>query len=456
MNPVLLTLLLFSGAIAALLIFRQWPEYSFWIIILLLFDPTGHFSVYFGKDALGGFYYRDFLFAMAFFPLLSPGINVRSLFHYRPFLVLLGVQLLFLFYHLFIYGYLQPGKGWGYLFRYVMIRERMSVFGFLLIVPAFAMARRNLSFLVDLLVISTVLIYILFFVSILSDADLIPVWQAERYRGTGILRFSMFSSGLTDMLIPLAFFVFARKVAYRYRNLLYTAFVLVILATLLSLTKSNYINLAGLVVASLFLFYRFYRPSFHGLLYMLLGPALIMFILMFIVFPEYPEIVWRQVEDLWLFLSGGAYTSGAVEGRLVNQWPAHLALIKERPFFGTGAGFSDFFSMRFDPSDYEVTDLPITGHLAMYGIVGLIVYSVFYVFLWHYLVVGFKRFKTRINQISNIDCAFYFVVFAWMVKNFLFKPNYLFNELTTGTLMINLYAAILLGLLYRQNTKRES
>jgi hypothetical protein len=38
-----------------------------------------------------------------------------------------------------------------------------------------------------------------------------------------------------------------------------------------------------------------------------------------------------------------------------------------------------------------------------------------------------------------------------MVKTFFFKPNYLFNELTTGTLHINLYAGILAALLYRQS-----
>ncbi len=450
MDSLLLILFLLSFAILGFLVVNRWPDYAFWIIILLLFDPTGHFSVYLGKDSLGGFYYRDFLFAMAFLPLLSSGVGVKAAFSYRPFLILLGVQLLFLLYHLFIYGYWQTGNGWGYLLRYVVVRERMTVFGFLLIIPVFVMARRNLSFFLDLLVLSTVVIYILYFVTILTGMDLIPVWQAERYKGSGILRYSMMSTGLTDMLVPVAFFVLARKVPYGFKNMLFAGVAMVIMASLLSLTKSTYLNLAGLITASLFLYYLFYRASIPGLFGILAGPALAVLLLMFVVFPEYPGLAFRQVQDLWFFITGDAYTSGMVEGRLVNQWPAHLALINERPLFGTGAVFSDFFSMRFHPSDYEVTDLPITGHLAMYGFVGLAVYSLFYFRLWQYLIRGYREFKRRLDRVDVLDVAFFFVIFAWVVKTFIFKPNYLFNELTTGTLMINVYAGILAALLYRQ------
>jgi O-antigen ligase len=182
---------------------------------------------------------------------------------------------------------------------------------------------------------------------------------------------------------------------------------------------------------------------------MLRGPAILMFLLMLIVFPDYPWLVWRQVADLWLFVTGDAYTSGVVEGRLVNQWPAHLALISQRPWFGTGAGFSDFFSLRFHPSDYEVTDLPVTGHLAMYGVVGLAIYSLLYIQMWRYIANIYRMIKNRIGKVNDLDIALFFVVFGWIVKTFFFKPNYLFNELTTGTLLINLYAGILAALIYR-------
>ncbi|WP_016778405.1 hypothetical protein [Anaerophaga thermohalophila] len=449
MNPVLMIFLLVSLMAFGIIAIRRWPDHAFWIIIILLFDPSGHLTVYFGKDALGGFHYQDFLFVLAFVPLISSKVEVKHLLHFRPFLIVLGVQLLFLLYHVFVFGYWQPGKGWDYLVRYVLVRERMSVFGFLLIIPSFVMARRNLSILVDVLGWSSLVVFILFFLTVFTDFEFVPVWQAERYRGTGIMRYFMYSAGLTDMLLPLTFFVLSRKINYRYRQLLYTATVLFVIAVMLSLTKSNYINLAGLVVGSLFLYYRYYRASLTGLLGMLLGPGLALLVLMYAMFPEYPGLVWRQVEDLWLFISGDAYTSGVVEGRLLNQWPAHLAIIEQHPWFGTGADFAGHFSLRFDPSDYEVTDLPITGHLAMYGFVGLAIYSLLYVQLWRYLVQGYKTMKRSVLHVNEVDMAFFFVVFAWMIKTFVFKPNYLFNELTTGTLLINLYAGILIALLYR-------
>ncbi|HKK68563.1 MAG TPA: hypothetical protein VJ946_10135 [Bacteroidales bacterium] len=452
MSTFLLIILFLAIAIAGFLVIQRWPDYAFWVIILLLFDPSGHLSEYFGKESLGGFYYRDFLFALAFLPLFSTQVSKRGLFSYKPFLIVLGVQLLFLLYHIFVFGYLQPGKGWGYVFRYVIVRERMSVLGFLLMIPVFVMACRNLRVFVDVLVWSSLVIYFMYFFTILTNVELMPVWQAERYQGSGIMRYLMYSSGLTDMLIPLAFFVFVRNVIYRYSKVLYVSVTLIVIATLLSLTKSSYINVAGLVVACLFLYYRFYRASVSGLLGMLIGPGLLMLLLMFLAFPDYPQLVWRQIEDLWLFMAGSSYTGGQVEGRLLNQWPAHLALISQRPFFGTGAGFSEFFSLKFRPSDYEVTDLPITGHLAMYGVVGLIIYSLLYFQMWRYIMSGYKMLKDKLSHINELDVAFFFVVFAWMVKTFFFKPNYLFNELTTGTLLINLYAGILLAILFRHKT----
>jgi hypothetical protein len=428
---------------------RRWPDYFFWAVVVLLFDPTGHLTVFFGKEALGGFYYRDFLFVLAFIPFLVPDVDKRGLLAFRPFLILLGVQLLFFLYHVFVFGYWQPGRGWEYVVRYVLVRERMTVFGFLLIIPVFVMARRNLSVLVNVLVITSVIVYLMYFVSVVSGVELLPLWQAERYRGTGILRYLMFSSGLSDMLVPLSFFVLARKVVYRYRNYLFIATLLMLLAVMLSLTKSSYINVAGLAVASLFLYHRFYRTSFQGVMSVLLVPAMGLLLLMWAVFPEYPSLVWRQIADLWLFITGDAYTSGIVEGRLVNQWPAHMAMISQRPWFGTGAGFSEFFSLRFHPSDYEVTDLPVTGHLAMYGAVGLGIYSLLYFQMWRYTVVAFREIKRKISKLNELDIALFFVVFGWMVKTFFFKPNYLFNELTTGTLLINLYAGILAALIYR-------
>ncbi|MFW6267590.1 MAG: O-antigen ligase family protein [Marinilabiliaceae bacterium] len=456
MNPILLILLILSIGTTGLLIVRKWPDQAFWIILLLLFDPTGHFTVHLGKDALGGFYYRDFLFPLAFVPLFSSRVYTQEAFRFRPFQVLLGVQLIFLMYQIFVYGYWQSGEGWEYVFRYVLVRERMSVFGFMLIIPVFVMARRNLSFLVDLLVISTVIIYVLYFITILGGPEMLPVWQAERYRGTGILRYAMYSSGLTEMLIPLTFFVWARGIPYRYRIHLFFGSVMVVAAILLSLTKSSYIALAGLMAGSFFLYIRLYGSSLTKMAKVTTAGGLGVLVLVVLAFPEYPGIVWRQVQDLWLFITGDAYTSGMVEGRLVNQWPAHWAMIVERPFFGTGVNFSQFFSMRFHPSDYEVTDLPITGHLAMYGIAGLAVYSLFYIQFWRYVVKGYHRIKRHFHLFNELDVAIFFVVFAWMVKTFLFRPNYLFNELTTGTLLINLYAGLLLAVLFRSTQNRQA
>jgi uncharacterized membrane protein YdbT with pleckstrin-like domain len=46
MSMFLLTGLLLAIAGAGLLLVNRWPDYFFWIVIVLLFDPTGHLTVY--------------------------------------------------------------------------------------------------------------------------------------------------------------------------------------------------------------------------------------------------------------------------------------------------------------------------------------------------------------------------------------------------------------------------
>lgn len=157
---------------------------------------------------------------------------------------------------------------------------------------------------------------------------------------------------------------------------------------------------------------------------------------MTLTFPRYFDLAYRLSDDFYRFATGRVYTSGKQEGRLNNQIPAHFDIIRQVPYFGTGARMEYYYSMKFEESDYEVADLPLTGHLALFGVAGLLVYMLFYFqFIAIYLRVS-RFVKKRMSRVylqrHRMELAMLFMVFAFLLKTFLFRPNYLLRSWIMG------------------------
>ena len=166
----------------------------------------------------------------------------------------------------------------------------------------------------------------------------------------------------------------------------------------------------------------------------------------------------RLGQDIYLFLTGNPYTSGIREARLENQVPAHLGIIRQSPFFGAGADVADkYISLKYDKSDYEISDLPVTGHLAYFGIVGILIYIIFYIQIIKvmrqlYLFLKSRMTKEFLAQ-NRIEIAMVFISFAFFFKTLIFRPNYLFKEITYDRFTINFFAGVMLAAFYRMREK---
>jgi len=177
-----------------------------------------------------------------------------------------------------------------------------------------------------------------------------------------------------------------------------------------------------------------------------------------ITFPQYLDYSVRLGKDIYLFITGNPYTSGVKEARLENQVPAHLGIIRQSPFFGAGADVADkYISLKYDKSDYEISDLPVTGHLAYFGIVGILVYLIFYAQIIRvmrkvYLFIKFRISKEFLAR-NRIEIAMIFVSFAFFFKTLIFRPNYLFKEITYDRITINFFAGVMLAAFYRLREK---
>ena len=213
----------------------------------------------------------------------------------------------------------------------------MSIFGFFVIIPVYIMAKRNMRLFVDVLVFTTAIVFTIFFIQLLAGFEIFPVMQFERYKGSGIMRYSLFSTALADYTIPLALFIFLLRIPYRYKNILYVAASLVFVSIIIALTKSVYISLFAYIFTVFFLMYKLFKYPMislfkRGVIFStFLGVALLL------SFPQYVDYSARLGKDIYLFLIGEPYTSGVTEARLDNQIPAHMSIIYKAPFFGAGA-----------------------------------------------------------------------------------------------------------------------
>lgn len=438
----------------------RWPDLFFWVFLILFLDPSGYFTIYFDKETLGGIYYQDIIFPLLFLPIFSPRVDASGIWKDKMLKMVLVAELIFFFYHLIVYGYIVPGNDLNTYVRFFLVRWRMSVFGFFVLIPVYIMAKRNMRLFVDVLVFTTVTVFAIFFIQLLAGFEIFPIMQFERYKGSGIMRYSMFSTALADYTIPLALFVFLLRIPYRYKNILYVAASMVFVSIIIALTKSVYISLFAYIFTVFFLMYKLFKYPMislfkRGVIFStFLGVALLL------SFPQYVDYSARLGKDIYLFLIGEPYTSGVTEARLDNQVPAHMSIIYKAPFFGAGAVSDKYSSLKYDESDYEISDLPVTGHIAYFGIVGMLIYILFYVQIIRVMRKLYLFLKRKISleflEQNRLEIAMVFISFAFFFKTLIFRPNYLFKEITYDRVTINFFAGVMLAAFYRMRVKYNS
>ena len=454
---LIVTLSVLIAAFFVWMVFK-WPDFFFWLFLILLLDPTGYFTIHFDKEAWGGIFFRDLLLPLVFLPVLSPKVDKSGIWKDKYFRAVLIAEIVFFFYHLIVYGYIVPQNDFNSYVRYFLIRWRMSIFGWVIIVPVYIMAKRKMSVFTDMLVIITLAVFSVFFIQLIAGIDIFPVMQFERYKGSGIMRYSLFSTALADYTIPLALFVFLLNIPYRYKKALYAAASLVFVSIIIALTKSVYISLFAYIFTVFFLMHKLFRYPMGTLFRRGTLFSMLLVVALLITFPQYLDYSIRLGKDIYLFITGNPYTSGVREARLENQVPAHLGIIRQSPFFGAGADVADkYISLKYDKSDYEISDLPVTGHLAYFGIVGILVYLFFYAQIIKAMRSMYKFLKQRMTieylKENRLEIAIMFMAFAFFFKTFIFRPNYLFKEITYDRFTINFFAGAMLAAFYRLREK---
>lgn len=411
---------------------RSHPIFTFWLLINLYFDPGGYQLVWFQGNIISIINFTDIIFLLCWIPYLSTGPKKSFFQEDKYFKVFYKLMSLFLFYFVIIYGYIIPQINGRNDFLTFIIKSRLYFMAFLLIKPLYYFVKKGLAINFKLIIYIATICLTLYFVSLLTNINLIPIARGDRYVNSGIIRITMWNYGLFDWVLNLAIIILILKIRIQNKKLLLYSGLLMATSIILTLTRRELVGRVYSVFLLLILIYYIFKNQRKIRIQRIIIPVTLLFGLIFITFPQYIQYANNEYKSLGTLISKGTDREGNVDYRLAGTGDviAMKKLIKENIFFGIGFtrySYDDLTSFRDLDNPlaglYAGGELPYLGSLGKMGIIGLIFFLPIYILI---LSLTFKliRVLRKINLNKVIRENLYDLIFV------LFSITFIINKFT--------------------------
>jgi hypothetical protein len=439
------------------------PDQLFWLSLILYFDPGGYFAGLIGMDVIFRLKYYDFLMVFMFAAYL--GTNDHSQFfksdrvHKRIFIYLITISLFFLL----ITGIIVPMLHGYFNFTMFLQKNRQFFYGLPIFFFVFHFAFRNAKVFYKYLVYSSAIILTLYFITLITGLDLMPIEKFSRYTSND--RISMISYGISSIILPLGLVVisYGRKLKIPNRKLLIYSMILMFLATLITLTRREIISLLFMLVAIPYLTSRLTHTVYFGKLLKYAFPVLTVGFLVMLFFPTYLDLLSKIVSDTTSILITGQDTRGVEEYRVKGTGDMLLVkeMISKNPLVGIGyypADWSDIVNMQSAGNEMGFVldasgEVPIYGALLRLGVIGLIIPLFLYFLLIKLWFRVMKFLKSNIGNLLNypVEIAITTYVLYYFLAKVIISPYSLFVEFYDPTAFNDflLTLGLLLGVITR-------
>ena len=379
---------------------------AFWIFLFLYLNPGGVSQKYLGKAALGGIYFKDIFFLLMIFCFVFAGARIGRLLRNRDVKIIFYFMIFWSLYSIFIHYSIVPGHSMEFVLRNAIIKERhVLIYSPLLILPFCYFISKDMYGLFRMIVWSSFILFVAFIVSLLSGYEIIVIREMQRWAGSEVIRYGIGGEAFLMFSVPLAIVFIITKIPYRFKSVLYITAFGAALITILSLTRQNILTLFFWGAVPIFLIYYLRRKGFLMANFRYFTILSIFVLILFVISPNYISNIARGMQDVILTIRGQETTENVRESRFTRDIPNMLVVISQKPFFGTGGKTLQMTEDEFDvlPGSIDVTDVPLLGHLMLFGFIGIAIYSFFY-----YLIIkrtiqlgqyseGFSRFHHRNN-----------------------------------------------------------
>jgi hypothetical protein len=426
----------------AFLFSLEYPDFMFWLALTIFVDPGGYIQTYIGRSIIGGIQLWDLQFVLLMLPLVSQKIKIKAYFKYKDNRWIFNFLLIFaLVYQIFIYGFLMPGISFKAVLNFLQY-ERLTIVGFTAIVPAYIFFRRSYFSLVKVAYVSSLTIVILFLITFTTGVPIIPIWTFKRGLGTDAMRVAMISYGYAYWFISILFASLLLKINLPNKKWIYFIALSMLIVVTLTLTRRSIVGILFVGFVVYFLRQRIMNGS-------MISPKLVRILLVFflaimalsVIAPKYIRYSTAMINSTIDLIVIGEGQEGVKDGRVEGDIPAHLARFHQSPYFGYGYDAA-WYSNKTVEGGLSANDVPITAAIGMFGIVGLIWFSVYYFKIFRILLQTFKILKILYrkniaNQMPYLFIIAFILLISFIIRYTLNFMNY-FEDLISGVPRVNL------------------
>lgn len=385
-------------------------DYLFWIIFVFFTNPGGIITAITNEDrGDGGINIVDYLYVALFACYVL--ISIKPTFKYGKTFKKIGIYvLLFLVYDLLFFSYLVPTfKNPLYSPIFTFIKSRETIYSFTLFFMIYKFSRRSFNVFLNLLVLSTIIVVILFLVTVVTGVEILQFYQFDRHYVT-INRLILTSYGLMPIIIPLGVILVTFNIKIRHKQYFLLAFGLMFLTWLLSLYRRYIFGTFIYLFISLLFSNYFEGKSLIpvGKIFKVAFYSLILGFVMYLSFPDYVDAGIITVQETINVIQYGEDSTGRKDERLGFTRDFIVNLILDNPLFGTGFN-NHWRTSEGDELGYETSDYPLLAAIAMKGFIGILIFLPIYIILIRTIKFDVKYIKK--SKVTRTNMEFFIVMF---------------------------------------------
>jgi len=466
-----LIILILIILIPLVLLIQKFPDFFFWLLLMLFFDPGGFFEGYFESNIIGLVDYTDLIFVLIVISILSIKNKINLFNSDKDFKKIFIYLLVFQIYYIIFYGFLIPYLNNRLNFLHFLQKNRMYFMALPIMYGVYIFAQRSLKIFFKLLIIFSFTILVLYLFTLIIKLPIVPIETMERYTGSGIERISMLSYGLIYWILPLAIIIFYIKQKVRINiineKVIYFNAFLMFITYLLTLTRREYLRIFLTIVLISILVSYIFRVSKIKLNIKILTSVLLGLIVFSFVFPNSLGNIITVFKDTFLVIFTGHNIQGMEEYRVTGTGDMLYVkqIIKENFLLGTGYVpyiwedivrlklYGDTFAMALDAS----AEVPIYGAFFRLGILGVLFASGIYILILKDLInvtKSIKRFKERLFYLNDIELIMFFMTLYLLFSHFTIQFYALFGVFYSPSTIPEF--GVVIGLFYALKKKWEN
>jgi len=399
--------------IAGIIIIRQHLDFFFWLFLNLFFDPGGFVSGFMGGNVFGRFNLADVVIVGIIICLASKKIDWKIIFNDRFFLKFLKLFSVYALYYFIVYGAVAPYLHNDLNYSTFLLKNRNFVYGAIILISVYVFSLRGLKYFYSITLFVGIICLSLYWITLLTGINLVPVNEVERYRGSGMMRISMSGYGYFYSLFPISIitYILSRKQKFRlkYKKYLYYGGMLMTLTLLITLTRRVFVDIVGTIIIAILITSYLFRTAKMPAIMKFAIPALLIFMMLAFTLPQYTDYVSRIAEDTFLLIATGKDTRSVGDYRLsgTGDLLAVKDSIRDNLWLGNGYTYlywgdspistslrGSFYARMADAAG----EVPIYSMFFNFGLIGAVLILALYYQMGRLLLKTTKFLKRNISK----------------------------------------------------------